>query len=78
MKDVYLAGPDVLGAVEILHGAAGEQQREEALALHLLLPVRHTFSIFSSLFSKKCCTVIFIEIKYDPSLKLLWICHVIV
>jgi hypothetical protein len=38
IKDFDLVGADVLCAVEILHGAAGEQQREEALALHLPPP----------------------------------------
>jgi hypothetical protein len=45
IKYFDFVGPDVLCAVEILHGAAGEQQREEALALHLLLPVLYLLLI---------------------------------
>jgi hypothetical protein len=76
IKDFELVGPDVLCAVEVLHGAAGEQQREEALALRLPPPSALYFLLI--LCQKMLYCKIFIEIKHDPSLKLLWICHFIV
>jgi hypothetical protein len=76
IKDFDLVGPDVLCAVEVLHGTAGEQQREEALALHL--PPPSALYLLLILCQKMLYCIIFIEIKQEQSLRLLWICHFIV